>query len=66
MDLSEEVYVEQEYKGYTLLVGDKMPIVTILDSEDSIVEAMFRENTSTEGLLLAGKDYIDNLTKENK
>lgn len=66
MDLSEEVYVEQEYKGYTLLVGDKMPIVTILDSEDSIVEAMFRENTSTEELFLAGKEYIDNLTKENK
>lgn len=66
MDLSEEVYVEQEYKGYTLLVDDKMPIITILDSEDNIVEAMFREKTSTEDLFLVGQEYIDNLTKENK
>lgn len=65
MDLSEEVYVEQKYKGYILLVGDKIPIITILDNEDNIVESMFRENTSTEDLFLVGQEYIDNLTKEN-
>lgn len=41
-------------------------LVTILDSEDNIVEAMFRENTSTEDLFLAGQDYIDNLTNKGE
>lgn len=63
LDLSEETYEESEYLGYTLLVSSKLPIVNILNSDGEIVEAMFRENNSTEDLFLIGQEYIDNLLK---
>lgn len=66
MDLSEETYEEEEYLGYTMLVGDKLPIVNILDNAGNLIEAMFRENASVEDLFTVGREYINNLTKENK
>lgn len=61
MDLAEELYESEEYEGYTLLVSDKLPVVNILNNEGVLIEAIFRENASTEDLFLVGQEYVNNL-----
>ena len=63
VDLAEETYEEEEYLGYTLLVSNKLSIVNILNSDGKLIEAIFKEDTSTDGLFLAGQENIDNLLK---
>jgi hypothetical protein len=66
-DLTDESYESEEYEGYTLLVSDKLPVVNILNCDGVLIEAMFKENNSTEDLFLVGKNYVDSLiNKENK
>ena len=57
----EELYESEEYEGYTLLVSDELPVVNILNSEGVLIEAIFRENASTEALFLVGQEYVNNL-----
>ena len=67
IDFTEESYESEEYEGYTLLVSDKLPVVNILNSDGVLIDAMFKENNSTEDLFLVGQNYVDSLiNKENK
>ena len=66
LDLAEEEFNELEYRGYTLLVGDKLPIINIVNSEGWVKEAFFIENATTEELFEAGKEFLDEKLAQEK